>query len=354
MSSAIQARGLVKTYSSEVRALDGLDLEVRSGAIFALLGPNGAGKSTTVKILTTLTRPDAGSAEVAGADVLREPDRVRRSIGVVAQKSGVDPEATGRENLTLAGQLYGLGGPALAAQVDTLLARFGLADAASRLARTYSGGMQRKLDVAMGLVQRPQVLFLDEPTTGLDPEARAEMWQEIAHLAAEEGLTILLTTHYLEEADRLAERLAIVDRGRVVASGTPEELKGELHGDALQIELAGGAGGARGASGVSGANRVSGASGEESTSRGDGLVNRHASQVLEGVRGLREVVLDGHSLRARADSGAGALPGALAALEGAGIRVASATVARPSLDDVYLRYAGRAFSAADSSKENSQ
>jgi len=339
MSHAIHASGLVKTYGREVRALDGLDLEVRSGTIFGLLGPNGAGKSTTVKILTTLTRPDAGSAEVAGADVLREPDRVRRSIGVVAQRSGVDPEATGRENLTLAGQLYGLGGRALAEHVDALLARFGLADAADRLARTYSGGMQRKLDVAMGLVQRPQVLFLDEPTTGLDPEARADMWQEIAHLAAEEGLTILLTTHYLEEADRLAERLAIVDRGRIVAGGTPEELKGELRGDALQIELAevpagvapdgATAGGARGAEGSS---------------------NGHASQVLAGIPGLREVVLDGRSLRARADSGAGALPGALAALEGAGIHVASATVARPSLDDVYLRYAGRAFGDADSAK----
>jgi ABC-2 type transport system ATP-binding protein len=333
MSQAIQASGLVKTYSGEVRALDGLDLEVRGGTIFGLLGPNGAGKSTTVKILTTLTRPDAGSAQVAGADVLREPDRVRRSIGVVAQKSGVDPEATGRENLTLAGQLYGLGGHALAEQADALLARFGLADAGDRLARTYSGGTQRKLDVAMGLVQRPQVLFLDEPTTGLDPEARADMWQEIAHLAADEGLTILLTTHYLEEADRLAERLAIVDRGRIVASGTPEELKGELRGDALQIELAAGADG---------------------TSRGEASTNGRASQVLEGVHGLREVVLEGRSLRARADSGAGALPGALAALEGAGVRVASATVARPSLDDVYLRYAGRAFSTADSSKENSQ
>jgi ABC-2 type transport system ATP-binding protein len=308
-------------------------LEVRSGTIFGLLGPNGAGKSTTVKILTTLTRPDAGSARVAGADVLSDPERVRRSIGVVAQRSGVDPEATGRENLTLAGQLYGLGGNALSEQVDALLARFGLAEAGDWLARTYSGGMQRKLDVAMGLVHRPRVLFLDEPTTGLDPEARADMWREIAHLATDEGLTILLTTHYLEEADRLAERLAIADRGRIVASGTPEELKGELRGDAIQIELGAPADGASGA---------------------EGSTNGHASQVLEGVRGLREVVLDGRSLRARADSGAVALPGALAALEGAGIHVASATLARPSLDDVYLRYAGRAFSDADSSKEDSR
>ncbi|MGH2852881.1 MAG: ATP-binding cassette domain-containing protein [Solirubrobacteraceae bacterium] len=314
---AILATDLVKTYPGDVRALDGLSLQVQAGTIFALLGPNGAGKSTTVKILTTLTRPDSGSAQVAGADVLREPDRVRHSIGVVAQRSGVDPEATGRENLMLSGQLYGLRGRPLAEQVDALLERFGLTDAGGRLARTYSGGMQRKLDVAMGLVQRPAVLFLDEPTTGLDPEARADMWQEISHLAADEGLTILLTTHYLEEADRLAQRIAIVDRGRIVAGGTPEELKGQLRGDAILIELA------------------------------DASANGAAPGLLAGVRGLREIVLDGRSLRARADSGAVALPAALAALEGAGIGVASATVARPSLDDVYLRHTGRAFSDAD-------
>jgi ABC-2 type transport system ATP-binding protein len=340
MDYAIQAEDLVKTYAAEVRALDGLSLDVQAGTIFALLGPNGAGKSTTVKILTTLTRPDAGSARVAGADVLREPDRVRRSIGVVAQRSGVDLEATGRENLMLAGQLYGLGGRALAVQVDALLERFGLAEAGGRLARTYSGGMQRKLDVAMGLVQRPQVLFLDEPTTGLDPEARADMWQEISNLATEEGLTILLTTHYLEEADRLAQRLAIVDRGKIVAGGTPEELKGELHGDAIQIELADAPASAALANGAS-----------TGTSAGDPTsANGRASELLASVAGLREVVLDGRSLRARADSGAVALPAALAALEAAGIVVASATVARPSLDDVYLRYAGRAFGEADDPK----
>ncbi len=317
MAEAIQARELIKTYPGDVRALDGLSIEVEAGTIFGLLGPNGAGKSTTVKILTTLTLPDSGAAYVAGIDVLRDPEGVRRAIGVVAQKSGVDPDATGRENLTLAGQLYGLGGRELGVGVDELLERFGLGDAGDRLARTYSGGMQRKLDVAMGLVQRPEVLFLDEPTTGLNPEARSDMWQEIGHLAADEGLTILLTTHYLEEADRLAQRLAIVDRGRIVASGTPEQLKGELRGDALQIEL-----------------HRSGANG-------------HVTGLLAGIAGIRDVALDGQSLRARADSGAAVLPAALAALDEAGVQVASATVARPSLDDVYLRHAGRAFSDAD-------
>src|SRR3982750_4599092 len=187
MNSAIEARGLVKTYPKGVRALDGIDLDVEAGTIFGLLGPNGAGKSTTVKILTTLSRPDAGQAFVGGIDVLRRPDAVRRAIGVVAQKSGADREATGRENLVLQGQVHGAGTRAARARPDELPARFGLADAGDRLARTYSGGMARRLDVALGLVHRPQVLFLDEPTTGLDPEVRAAMWTEIARLRDEIG-----------------------------------------------------------------------------------------------------------------------------------------------------------------------
>src|SRR5581483_5397711 len=238
MGSAIEARGLVKTYPKGVRALDGLDLAVEAGTIFGLLGPNGAGKSTTVKILTTLTRADAGEARVAGHDVVRDAARVRLAIGVVGQKHGVDPDATGCENLVLQGDLYGLPPRDVRRRADELLARFGLEDAARRLARTYSGGMRRKLDVAAALMHAPRVLFLDEPTTGLDPEARAAMWQALEQLAQEEHVTVLLTTHYLEEADRLADRLAIVDRGRVVASGTPEQLKSELHGDALVVELA--------------------------------------------------------------------------------------------------------------------
>jgi ABC-2 type transport system ATP-binding protein len=315
MSSAIEARGLVKTYPKGVRALDGIDLEVEAGTIFGLLGPNGAGKSTTVKILTTLTPPDRGSAVVAGHDVVRDPDRVRRAIGVVGQKPGVDPDATGRENLVLQGELYGLSARAARARAEELLERFGLTDAARRLVRTYSGGMQRKLDVAMGLIHRPEVLFLDEPTTGLDPEARADMWEEIETLARDENVTVLLTTHYLDEADRLAARLAIVDRGRVVAAGTPNELKGELRGDALVVELAD--------------------------------PNGTALAAIAPVRGVREPSLDGHVLRARADEGARALPAVLAALEAAGVQVAAATLARPSLDDVYLRHAGRTFSAAE-------
>jgi ABC-2 type transport system ATP-binding protein len=313
MGLTIEAHDLVKTYPGDVRALDGLSFAVEAGTVFGLLGPNGAGKSTAVKILTTLSRPDSGTVRVAGLDVLRQPEQVRHAIGCVAQKSGVDIAATGRENLILQGQVYGLGGRELKRRAADLLERFGLGDAAGRIARTYSGGMQRKLDVAMGLIHHPQVLFLDEPTTGLDPEARAEMWEEIARLTGEEGLTILLTTHYLEEADRLARRLAIVDRGRIVVEGSPEALKGELKGDAIHIELA--------------------LPDDEGRVRG----------LLDRLGGVREVVVEGRTLHARVENGATAVPVVLAALDAAGVAVASATVARPSLDDVYLRYAGRAY-----------
>jgi ABC-2 type transport system ATP-binding protein len=313
---ALEASNLRKTYKGGGVALDGLSLAVEAGTIFGLLGPNGAGKSTTVRILTTLSRADSGEARVAGLDVVRDPERVRRSIGVVGQKHGLDPEATGRENLEMQAEIYGLGGSARRARVEQLLKRFGLAEAGGRIAKTYSGGMQRRLDVALGLVHRPKVLFLDEPTTGLDPEARVELWREIERLAGEEETTILLTTHYLEEADRLAARLAIVDRGRIVAEGTPDQLKSELHGDTVQVELV------------------------ESS-------NGNAVAALQSLPGLSGLSADGRLLRARAENGAAAVPSVLAALEQSGLHVASATIARPSLDDVYLRYAGRSFQQAD-------
>jgi ABC-2 type transport system ATP-binding protein len=317
MTNAIEARGLVKTYSGDVRALDGLGLEVEQGTIFGLLGPNGAGKSTAVKILTTLSRPDEGEARVAGIDVLRDPGNVRRRIGVVGQRGGLDPQATGRENLVLQGEIHRLPRRELRARADELLDRFGLSEAADRIARTYSGGMQRRLDIALGLIHQPQVLFLDEPTTGLDPEVRAAMWDEISRLAAEDGLTILLTTHYLEEADRLASRLAIVDRGRVVAAGSPEQLKSELRGDAIELELA------------------------------TPATNGKVPAALAAVDGVHDIVLDGIAIRARADSGPARVPAVLAALDSAGVGVAAVTVARPSLDDVYLRHAGRRFDDSD-------
>lgn len=320
----IEAKDLTKQYPGDVRALDGLSFEVPRGTVFGLLGPNGAGKSTAVKVLSTLARADGGEARVAGHDVARDAAKVRRAIGVVAQRSGGDPDLTGRENVDLQGRLQGMRGHELRKRVDRLLKELGLDDAASRVVRTYSGGMQRRLDIAMGLVHRPKVLFLDEPTTGLDPEVRSAMWTEISRLNHEEGLTILLTTHYLEEADQLASALAIVDRGRVVAGGAPEELKASLEGDAVQVEL----------------DRVS--------------ANGNVHSALAKVAGLREVTVDGRVLHARAQDGARAVPAVLAALDAHAIPVASVKVARPSLDDVYLRFAGRSFAAAEATTKNEE
>jgi ABC-2 type transport system ATP-binding protein len=299
-----------------IQALDGVAFSVRAGEVFGLLGPNGAGKSTTVKVLSTLTKPDGGRAEVSGHDVVREPNSVRRAIGYVPQSSGVDRDATGRENLMLQGRVQGMGGRRLEGRVEELLELLGLADAADRVVRGYSGGMKRRLDVGLGLVHRPQVLFLDEPTTGLDPEARASMWGELARLAEGEALTILLTTHYMEEADQLADRLAIVSRGRVVVEGTPDELKLSLHGEAVEVELS------------------------------DGRA-ADAEAVVASLEGVHEASVDGRKLRSRVASGARAIPAILSALESQGIVVEAVTTHRPSLDDVYLHYTGREFSAED-------
>ena len=320
---AIVVDGLVKTYGKRVRALDGIRFTVPEGQVFGLLGPNGAGKSTTVRILVTLTKPDAGSATVAGHDVIRRPGDVRRSIGYVAQHQGVDPEATARENLTLQGKVQGLSGPELARRVDELLERFTLGEKADALARTMSGGQKRRLDVALGLVHRPAVLFLDEPTTGLDPEARAAMWDELSRLAGEERLTILLTTHYLEEADRLAERVAIVSRGRIVVDGAPEALKRELRGESVTVEL--------------------GEAGAEP-----------ARATVAALADVHEVLLDGRRLHARVEHGARAVPGILSALEARGVDVQAVTIARPSLDDVYLHYTGRDFHAEDAAETGAE
>ena len=312
---AIVADELRKRYK-QVQALDGVSFGVRDGEVFGLLGPNGAGKSTTVRVLTTLTKPDSGRAVVAGEDVVQHPNRVRRAIGYVAQDSGVDPEATGRENLMLQGRIHGISGAPLRARVDELLELVGLSAAAERLTRGYSGGMKRRLDIAIGLVHRPRVLFLDEPTTGLDPEARAAMWVEVERLAQQESLTIVLTTHYLEEADRLAQRVAIVSRGRIVVAGTPEELKRGLQGESVSVEL------------------------RETNGRiGD------AERVVTEIAG--NVHVEGNVVRARVPNGAQAIPVILGALDGAGVEVAAVTTARPSLDDVYLHYTGRDFARED-------
>jgi ABC-2 type transport system ATP-binding protein len=315
---AIAVTDLRKRYG-EVQALDGVSFSVREGEVFGLLGPNGAGKSTTVRVLVTLTHPDSGSAAVDGHDVLRDPDTVRRSIGYVPQDSGVDQFGTGRENLTLQGRVQGMGGDNLHARVTELLELVGIADAADRIVKTYSGGMRRRLDIALGLVHRPRVLFLDEPTTGLDPEARVAMWTEVSRLAKSESLTILLTTHYLEEADQLADRLSIVSRGKVVVEGTPAELKRGLSGDAVHVELENGA-------------------------------VAEAQRVIASVGARPEQVVEGRIVVSRVPNGARELPRILSALESAGIAVASASLSRPTLDDVYLHYTGREFSMEDSGR----
>jgi ABC-2 type transport system ATP-binding protein len=312
---AIAVEELRKRYG-EVQALDGVSFAVREGEVFGLLGPNGAGKSTTVRVLVTLTHPDSGRASVAGHDVRSEQNAVRRAIGYVPQDSGVDQFGTGRENLMLQGRVQGMSGRDLRARSDELLELVGIAGAADRIVKTYSGGMRRRLDIALGLVHRPRVLFLDEPTTGLDPEARVAMWSEVSRLAEAESLTILLTTHYLEEADQLADRLAIVSRGKVVVDGAPSELKAGLRGDAVHVELE------------------------------DGAVPE-AQRVLAGVGAQPEQVLDGRTIVSRVENGGRALPGIISALDAAGIPVASVSLSRPSLDDVYLHFTGRDFASED-------
>src|SRR3982751_4324351 len=264
---AIVVNDLRKRYG-DVQALDGVSFAVREGEVFGLLGPNGAGKSTTVRALVTLTTPDSGSASVAGHDVLREQTAVRRVIGYVPQDSGVDELGTGRENLMLQGRVQGMGGRELV----------GITDAANRIVKTYSGGMRRRLDIALGLVHRPRVLFLDEPTTGLDPEARVVMWEEVSRLARAESLTILLTTHYLEEADQLADRLAIVSQGRDVGGGAPVGLEAKLQGDGVHVELTNGA-------------------------------VEEAQRVLASAGARPEQVLDDKVVVARVEHGGRALPG---------------------------------------------
>jgi daunorubicin resistance ABC transporter ATP-binding subunit len=311
----IVAEGLVKRFGA-VEALRGVDFEVPAGSVLGLLGPNGAGKTTVVRILTTLLRPDAGRASVAGLDVVREAAAVRRLIGLSGQYAAVDPYLTGRENLRLIGRLSGLTRAAGRRRVGELLETFDLAGAADRVLRGYSGGMRRRLDVAASLVARPSVLFLDEPTTGLDPRGRIGLWQTIAALTAQ-GTTVLLTTQYLEEADRLADGIVVLDAGRVIATGTSDELKAQVGGDRLELQVAPGVDPAAVAAAV--AELGSGPPG----------VDRDESTVV------LPVVADGP----------GVLGDALTRLAAARVRVTDVALRRPSLDDVFLALTGQSASA---------
>jgi daunorubicin resistance ABC transporter ATP-binding subunit len=304
----IEARGLRKQFGAVV-ALDGLDLEAPRGAILGVLGPNGAGKTTAVRILTTLSRPDSGSASVAGHDVVADPGAVRRSIGLTAQDATIDQLLTGRENLVIVGRLSGLPHREAKARATVLLERFSLTDAGDRVAKEYSGGMRRRLDLAAGLVTRPPVLFLDEPTTGLDPNSRMQMWDVIRELVAD-GATLLLTTQYLDEADQLADTIVVIDHGRAIAQGTPSELKAQTGGASIEVTL----------------------------SRADAAAQPALRRFASGEV---HVSADGLRLRARVHSAEGLATAVVRALDAASVVVDDVQVHQPSLDDVFFALTGR-------------
>jgi ABC-2 type transport system ATP-binding protein len=307
---AITLEGVAKRFG-DVVALDGIDLAVPAGTVFGLLGPNGAGKTTAVRVLTTIIRPDRGRATVLGHDVVRDAQAVRASIGLAGQYAAVDENLTGRENLRLIGRLAHLPSPHARARADELLEVFGLGDAAGRTAKTYSGGMRRRLDLAAALVHRPPVLFLDEPTTGLDPVSRSDLWQVIEELVAA-GTTLLLTTQYLEEADRLADRLAVIDHGRVIAEGTSAELKADLGGTVIEVGF-----------------------------RDPAVASRLRGVVGDSAR------LEGSTVEVTVDSGPKAVVDILRRIEEQGAEAATLTVREPSLDDVFLNLTGHKATADD-------
>jgi ABC-2 type transport system ATP-binding protein len=306
---AILASAIVKCFG-KTRALDGFDLEVASGTVFGLLGPNGAGKTTAVRIFTTLLEPDSGRAEVAGLDCVRDASRLRSQIGLAGQYAAIDELLTGRENLEMVGRLYRLTRAGARSRAIELLEQFGLSDAANRPARTYSGGMRRRLDLAASLIVTPPVLFLDEPTTGLDPRSRLSMWDLIEKLR-DGGTTLLLTTQYLEEADFLADRIAVIDRGRTIAVGTADELKSQVGGERIELTLA----------------------------RGSDL-EAAAAALSPHVDGSVRIEAETRRLSAAAVNGAGRLAGVVRDFDAAGFSIEDLAVRRPTLDDVFLTLTG--------------
>jgi ABC-2 type transport system ATP-binding protein len=312
----IETKGLRKSFKSRktiVEAVRGVDMQVEAGEIFGFLGPNGAGKTTTLRMLATLLQPDGGQALVAGHDLRREPGKVREEIGYVSQAGGVDEASTGRENLVLQARLYRMSKTAAEQRAAELLKTLELDSFADRLGKTYSGGQRRRLDIALGMVHRPKLLFLDEPTTGLDPQSRARMWDEVRRLR-ESGTTIFLTTHYLEEADALCDRLAIIDNGQIVAEGTPDALKRQVAGDVVMVGL--------------------------ETHNG---ALKHAKDLLGTQDFVREIQTEKEHLRLYVERGEQALPSILRVLDGAGLPLQTIALARPSLDDVFLRQTGRSL-----------
>jgi ABC-2 type transport system ATP-binding protein len=323
---AIEAAGLRKSFG-KVQALRGVDLAVPQGSVCALLGPNGAGKTTAVRVLATLIRPDRGTALVAGHDVVREPGKVRAAIGLAGQHAAVDDDLTGRENLLILGLMQHLGRRRAKARSAELLERFGLADAGGRLVKTWSGGMQRRLDLIASLIVTPAVLFLDEPTTGLDPRSRSQIWSSVRSLAAE-GTTVLLSTQYLEEADRLASQIVIIDAGRVTAQGTPDDLKNAL-GSRVDVVLADSASAA--GAGAAGASAVGASAGVA----GGALAT--AETVLRGITGNQpRVDPERRRLTVAVAAGAVTLPELVRRLDAAGVEAEDVSIRRPTLDEVFL------------------
>jgi ABC-2 type transport system ATP-binding protein len=328
-ADAVLVTGLRKSFhvkGATVAALTGIDLAVAPGEIFGLLGPNGAGKTTTLRILTTLLPADAGDAFVAGADVRRDPALVRRRIGYVGQLGGADVNATGRENLVLAGRLYGLGAADANRRCAELLAVFGLGELADRSVRTYSGGQRRRLEVALGIMHRPRVLFLDEPSTGLDPQNRANLWDQVRWLR-DAGTTVFITTHYLDEADQLSDRVAIVDHGRVIALGSPEELKRRYSADTITISpgISPGIGPDIGAPGAP----------------GDAVAT--LARDLAGAECVEDAVVENGTIRLTVTDTTRAMAAVFDVLAARGVPTRAVSVARPSLDDVFLRETGRSL-----------
>ncbi len=308
---AIFVKQLSKIYPPNLRAVDGLDLSVKEGEIMALLGPNGAGKSTTIRVLSTLSGFDSGQALVGGIDVDIDPVKVRQTIGVVAQKTGVDYFLTGRENMTLQGQLYRMKKADIKSRIDELAEYFELKDSIDKLVTSYSGGMTRKLDIATALIHRPKILYLDEPTLGLDIRSRKILWKHIEELNKNFGLTILLTTHYLEEADKLSHRVSIINAGKIRIVGTPDELKTGIHGDSVVVSF---------------------------ETIGD-AERRYAASMKE-ARLARDAVWDGNNLHLYVEDGAGSVPQIMEQASSRGLHVKTLSLARPTLDDVFLKYTG--------------